>query len=156
MSTTTPDRTTILAQIAAISRLNREEMQERWRELFHTDPPGYGPDLIRRRLIYRIQELAYGGLSAATRQRLREIDAAAQAKKKEKTRTHGIPIAGTVLIKEWGGDRHEVTVLSAGFQYRGEHFASLSRVAEKITGTHWNGLRFFGLRTQKPALRAEA
>ncbi len=148
MNTATMDRATVLAQVAALRRLNHREMQERWRELFGTEPPGYGPDLLRRRLAYRIQELAYGGISTATRERLRRIDEEAQ--RAPRSRDSAIPISGTVLIKEWGGDRHEVTVLKDGFQYRGQKHASLSAIARQITGTNWNGLRFFGLRGQKP------
>lgn len=147
MTTTLPDRATILAQVAALSRLDRTEMQERWRALFDTEPPGYGTELMRRRIAYRIQELAYGGISTATRQRLRDIDAAAQRSKKPTDPS--VPIIGTVLIKEWGGERHDVTVIQDGFQYRGQRHSSLSSIARLITGTNWNGFRFFGLRGQK-------
>ena len=52
-----------------------------------------------------------------------------------------------MLVKDWGGERHEVTILADGFQYRGQRHASLSGIARLITGTNWNGLRFFGLRS---------
>lgn len=147
MTTPTPaERQGVLAQIAALTPLDRPALQERWRALFGTEPPGYGPDLLRRRLAYRIQELAFGGLSDQTRQRLREIDRAAQLAKKQVD--PAIPVPGTMLVKDWGGERHEVTILADGFQYRGQKFASLSAIAQRITGAHWNGLRFFGLRRQ--------
>jgi hypothetical protein len=147
MITRTIPATSVLAQIAALKHLSREEMLARWRELFGTEPPGFGPDLLRRRLAYRIQEVAYGGISAETRERLREIDANAQ--RPQKAKDPAIPIAGTVLIKEWGGHRHEVTILQDGFQYRGQKHQSLSAIARAITGTNWNGLRFFGLRGER-------
>jgi hypothetical protein len=146
--TTTPssEHQSVLAQVTALASLDRPQLRERWTALFGGEPPGYGPDLLRRRLAYRIQELAYGGLAEATRQRLREIDA--QAQNARKGRDPSIPVPGTILIKEWGGERHEVAILEDGFQYRGQRHASLSSIARLITGTNWNGLRFFGLRSQ--------
>lgn len=146
--TPTADNPSVLAQIAAIGKLDRAQMREEWTRLFGTSPPGYGPDLMRRRLIYRVQELAYGGLAEATRQRLREIDQQAQERAQAKADPHR-PVAGTLLIKEYGGERHEVVVLAKGYQYRGQCFDSLSRIATHITGTTWNGWRFFGLRREK-------
>jgi hypothetical protein len=55
-------------------------------------------------------------------------------------------IPGTILVREWGGDRHEVRVLESGFEYRGMPYRSLSALARLITGTSWNGPAFFGLR----------
>ena len=140
------DRESVLAQVAALAPLDRAGLRERWQALFGTPAPGYGPDLMRRRLAYRIQELAYGGLTEATRTRLREIDKAAQHP--AKVVDPAIPVPGTMLVKDWGGERHEVTVLADGFQYRGRRYASLSKVAGVVTGTQWNGLRFFGLKAR--------
>jgi hypothetical protein len=146
--TTPPDRASILAHIAALGRMNRAELCDEWLRLFGKAAPGYGPDLMRRRLIYRVQELAYGGLAEATRQRLREVDRIAQERARQ-TREPDRPVAGTMLIKEYEGERHEVLVLSQGFQYRGQRYESLSHIARVISGTNWNGWRFFGLRRQK-------
>jgi hypothetical protein len=147
-----PDRHTVLAQVAALAPLDLAGLREHWKPLFGTEPPGYGPDLMRRRLAYRIQELAYGGLSEATRQRLRQIDA-----RRTKPVEPGMPVAGTMIIKEHDGVRHEVIVRDDGFDYAGERYDSLSAIARKITGTNWNGPRFFGLRSkrgQKPGKAA--
>ncbi|MBA3936235.1 MAG: DUF2924 domain-containing protein [Planctomycetes bacterium] len=150
MTTVTSDRVTVLAHIAELQDLDLTRLREQWRALFGTAPPGFGREMMRSRLIYRVQELAYGGISEATRQRLREIDRMAQetaARAAEPDR----PVAGTLIIKEHGGERHEVIVLVQGFQYRGQRFESLSHIARAITGTNWNGWRFFGLRRQKVA-----
>jgi hypothetical protein len=141
----TPDRASIIAQVTAIATLTRDEMKDEWRRLFGTEPPGYGPDLMRRRLQYRVQELAYGGIAEETRKRLREIDRLAQEKAKHPEEADR-PIAGTMFVREHGGERHEVIVLQVGYQYRGERYDSLSAIAKKITGGHWNGWRFFGIR----------
>jgi hypothetical protein len=145
--TSPADTPTVLAQVAALGKLDRAQLRQEWTRLFGTEAPGYGPDLMRRRLIYRVQELAYGGLAEATRQRLREIDQQAQERALAKTDPNR-PVAGTLLIKEYGGERHEVVVLTKGYQYRGQCFDSLSRIATHITETTWNGWRFFGLRRQ--------
>lgn len=142
------DRATILAQIAALGRMNRQELRDEWQRLFGGTAPGYGLDMMRRRLIYRVQELAYGGLAEATRQRLREIDRIAQERARQALEPDR-PVAGTMLIKEYEGERHEVLVLPQGFQYRGQRYESLSHIARVISGTNWNGWRFFGLRRQK-------
>ena len=151
----TPDRAGILAQIAALQPLDLPALRERWTALFQQPAPGYGKVIMRQRLAYRIQELAYGGISDATRERLRAIDRQAQERAREgakKAPDPHRPIAGTMLVKEHSGERHEVLVLAEGYQYRGQRFESLSRIASRITGTNWNGWRFFGLR--RPARAA--
>ena len=103
-------------------------------------------------LAYRIQAEAVGDLDAATSQLLRQ---AAQVESKNdilpltaklSQRRHKLA-KGTVLKREWNGQQHRVTVLEDGFAFNGEIFASLSTIAGAITGTKWNGPRFFGLRT---------
>ena len=107
--------------------------------------------------------MAYGGLTEQTRQRLDQVlkDEGYNAigvktgrrsiKGSEKRLT-----PGTVLVREYGGDLHHVNVTTTGFEYRGMFYKSLSAVARRITGTRWNGPRFFGLRkefTGQPAVR---
>lgn len=142
-----PERATVLAQVAALTRLDRAGMRDEWKRLFGSEAPGYGPDMMRRRLAYRVQELAYGGLSPSTRDRLQEIDTQAHRNKK-KAVDPDKPVAGTVIIKEFKGERHEVLVLSDGYQYQGRRFDCLSPIAKIISGTNWNGWRFFGLRSR--------
>jgi hypothetical protein len=137
----------VVAQVTALMGLDLVTLRDEWRKLFGTEPPGYGKDMMRRRLVYRVQELAYGSLPDSIRQKLGDIDAG--IKRKHKTKD-GIPIAGSVIIREWGGVRHEVTVLADGFEYRGRKWRSLTQIAKTITGTQWNGPMFFGLRVAKP------
>ena len=92
--------------------------------------------------LYRVQERAYGGLSAASRRRLRNI-----AQKLESPAGQPPRLApGTRLIRQWRAQRYEVTVLESGYAYRGSHYASLSAIARLISGTHCSGPRFFGLK----------
>ena len=101
------------------------------------------------RLAYRIQDLAYGGLSEETQAQLREI-AEGHEQASKRSNKNG-PVAGTRLVREWNGERHEVTVTRDGYEYRGRPYKSLSAVARTITGTRWNGPAFFGLRKQEKA-----
>jgi hypothetical protein len=146
------DERSILARITALSDLDQDGLRQEWRALLTTDPPGYGPGLMRKRLAYRIQELAYGGMAKATIERLHAIHQQARCRGPgpglSKLATD-IPTAGTVLIREHEGIRHEVRIVHGGFEYAGRTWKSLSMIAREITGVQWNGPKFFGLRTQR-------
>ncbi|MDR1236108.1 MAG: DUF2924 domain-containing protein [Holosporaceae bacterium] len=93
-------------------------------------------------MIY-IQELAYGGIDAATEQKL-IAGARGPNKPKAKIKKYS-PMVGTKIVKEYKGKIHEVLVVEEGFAYGGTIFNSLSAVAQKITGTKWNGIKFFNV-----------
>jgi len=147
----------ILAQLADLERLSTAALTQRWRELMGSAAPVYGRRLLIRRLAYRIQELAYGGLSPESRLELESLvegrggdpasaidaDLAPRGNKQA-----GLP-KGTRLVREYGGKRHEVLVGEGGFEFEGRSFRSLSAIAREITGTRWNGPAFFGLREGK-------
>jgi len=144
----------VVRQVAALQRLSYPQLQDRWRELFGAEPPSYNRSVLVRRLAYRVQELAHGGLSDATRAELRErlpegdIDPqmVGSARRAQRRRRNGAPVVGTRLVREWHGEDHVVTVVESGFEYRGRRFRSLSAIAREVTQTRWNGPRFFGLR----------
>jgi hypothetical protein len=141
---------TVLSQLSALKGASAPALRARWRELFNSEPPPYNRRFLESRLAYRIQELAYGGLSKATLDRLQamakqyEGQTAADRKKRQPMR----PIAGTKLIREWQGVEHCITVRPDDFEYLGRPFKSLSSIANEITGTKWNGWVFFGLKSQ--------
>lgn len=145
--TGTVHQESILRDVTALARLGLTGLRLEWRRLYGTEAPGMGRDLLRRRLAYRIQELAFGGLSSATRERLRLIE----EKERTKPAKHrdGIPATGTVLVREFKGVRHEVVVLTNGFSYQGKPWRSLSAIAKKIVGAHRDGPLFFGLRPRR-------
>ena len=143
---------TILKQLAELPTLSVPELRERWRLLYQREPPNYSKPNLVRRIAYRIQELKYGGLSEATKDQLRQIGRADEARRR-KGKKNDAPVVGTRLIREWGGRRHEVTVVRGGFEYRGKRYRSLSAIARAVTGTSWNGWVFFGLRKQGKAGR---
>ena len=125
------------------------ELRARWRALFKADPPkAFGPDLLRRSIAYRIQEDAYGGLDRTTARLLRQMKAQMRKTPGKIVLPRRIK-AGAVLVRRWKGQTHRVMVLDEGFAHEGKTYESLSVIAREITGTRWNGPRFFGLRADK-------
>jgi hypothetical protein len=122
-----------------------QNLRKHWQELFRRDPPrAFGPDLLRRSIAQRIQEQANGEASRHSQQELAQLLKASEQKWKiELPRRIK---AGSVLVREWKSKTHRVTVLDEGFAWDGQTYPSLSEVAREITGTRWNGPRFFGLR----------
>ncbi len=145
-----------LRQIADLHDLPMPALQARWKELIGTDPPRYNREFLIRRLAHRIQELTYGGLSEETRAKMdRLLEEAggdgtgpARGERRPKQGRRELPVAGTRLIREWNGERHEVIVVQGGFAYQGIRYRSLTSIARAITGTNWNGPAFFGLRAK--------
>jgi hypothetical protein len=144
-------KSSVLAQLAALKGAPAGALKARWRELFDSEPPAYNRRFLESRLAYRIQELAYGGLSRETLDRLKAMGKQYATKDpvERKTRPPFRPLSGTKLIREWEGVEHCVTVRSDDFEYLGRPYKSLSSVAREITGTKWNGWVFFGLKNSQ-------
>ena len=141
----------ILARLAALKAMSVKELKAEWQTLFDAPAPNNSRTFLENRLAYRIQELTYGGPDKQTR---RLLDLLADEVEGTLTRKAQIadprnPVVGTKLIREWDGVAHTVTVLKDGFEWNGKRYKSLSAVARSITGTRWNGYRFFGLRERK-------
>ena len=141
----------ILARLAALKLMSVNDLKAEWQALFNAPAPNNSRTFLESRLAYRIQELTYGGPDKQTR---RLLDLLADEVEGHARRKHQIadprnPVAGTKLMREWDGIEHTVTVLKDGFDWGGQRYKSLSAVARAITGTRWNGYRFFGLRERK-------
>jgi hypothetical protein len=141
----------ILARLAALKAMSVNDLKAEWQVLFDAPAPNNSRGFLEGRLAYRIQELTYGGPDKQTR---RLLDLLADEVEGTLTRKAQIadprnPVVGTKLIREWDGVAHTVTVLKEGFEWDGRRYKSLSAVARAITGTRWNGYRFFGLRERK-------
>jgi len=136
----------VLKQVMELSTLDFAELKARWAELYGTEPPAYNRAHLVKRLAYRIQELAYGGLSKEAQARLEGL-----GETRRSGRRGDLPVAGTLLVREWQGKRCEVTVTRDGFEFEGRPYRSLSAIARTITGTSWNGPAFFGLRKSRSA-----
>jgi len=142
------DNRQVLARLAALKEMSVRELKAEWAKLFGADVPNNSRPFLEQRLAYRIQELTFGGLSKPTRQLL---DALADEVEGKKVRKSVIadprnPVIGTRLVREWNGVEHVITVLRDGFDWQGRRYKTLSAIARTITGTNWNGYRFFGLR----------
>jgi len=133
-------------EIKRVAALGVPALRQRWAALFGDDPsPSLGRVLLIRAIAYRLQEKSFGGLKPST-QRL--LDRVAD------NRSNDAPLdipkprasAGTVLIREWRGASHRVTVLDSDVVYQGRRYKSLSQVARAITGSRWSGPLFFGLK----------
>ncbi len=137
---------TLAADLAALRKPSREELKQRWEDLYGSACPArMSRVLLVRALAYRMQERALGGLDFVTRRRLTRAAEDLAAGRPPATRAPKIK-PGTRLLREWKGVVHEVIVLEEGVEYRGEAWPSLSAVAREITGTRWSGPRFFGLK----------
>jgi hypothetical protein len=123
-----------------------EELRREWRQLYHSDPPKISRDLLIRAIGYRLQEIEHGGLGKSIRRKLKTL-----AKMFRTTGRVGPDPSlslkpGARLVREWHSHTHTVTVTEDGFEYDGMNYPSLTKVAKKITGVHWSGPRFFGLK----------
>jgi Protein of unknown function (DUF2924) len=147
----TPDdlRTAVEGELDRLRRMPILELRACWRATFKSEPPkAFGPDLLRRSIAHKIQEHAYGGLDPATARLLKQL-IAQHAKTPGKMVLPRRIKPGAILVREWKGVSHRVTVLPNGFAYDDKCYESLSEIARLITGSRWNGPRFFGLRPSK-------
>jgi hypothetical protein len=125
------------------------ELRCRYRELFRTEPPkAFGPDLLRRSIAHRIQERTYGGLSREHQRLLDQLVKAARAKPNGRLELPRQIKPGSELVRTWNRRTYRVIVMEKGFAWESKTFSSLSEIAFAITGTRWNGPRFFGLRSR--------
>jgi len=137
----------IAAQIADLGHLPMAELWVLWDRYFERRPDHPNRTHVESRVAYKLQEEVHGGLAPQTRQRLEAIGAKhSKIKLRAKPRTFSFA-PGTVLLREWGEREHRVTVnVDGNFEYEGHRFKSLTAVARHITGQHWSGPLFFGLK----------
>ena len=136
------------AELDRLPTMPIADLRKRYCELFRTEPPkAFGPDLLRRSIAHRIQEKAYGGFSRSTRRLFDQLVKAALAKPNGRLELPRRIKPGSELVRTWKGKTYRVMVMADGFAHDGKTFASLSEIASQITGTKWNGPRFFGLRS---------
>ena len=120
---------TVLRQVAELNDMDLGQLKERWRKMFDSEPPTYGRNMMMKRLAYHIQELAYGGLPGEVRDQMDRVLHSAgynEIGRKGNVKKQTGPVPGTLLIREWKGQRYEVTALENGFEYGGRRFRSLS------------------------------
>lgn len=148
-------------EIAALQEMNLAQLRVHWSEAFGEEARSKNLLYLRKKVAFRMQERMEGGLTEVATARIQQlVPANLQAmpklsvrprparpvlQPKEGLRDARLPACGTVLTRVFNHFPHEVTVLEAGFQYRGRPYRSLSAIAREITGTAWNGFLFFGL-----------
>lgn len=152
----------VTAQIEALRQMTVRQLRLKWRELYGEDTRSGNRDHLWRRLAWRVQELAYGGLSERAKARITELSQSDDIRMlpprgwlpltgTNQRPTSGpvmdprMPRPGTVLSRRYHGQEIRVTVLEGGFEWNGRHFRSLSALAREVTGQRWNGWLFFGL-----------
>lgn len=134
----------IMARLAALKTTSTPELKVMWKELYGCEAPSFHRQYLEPRLAYRIQELAFGGLSKDTKKRLRDLGQ--NPNQKNYARESVALSTGTMLRREWRGVTYNVTVMPDGFEFEGKRYRSLSRIAREITGINRNGPEFFGMR----------
>ena len=137
----------VIKQVAILPEMTTDELKQMWKKYHKTTPPPFNRVFLIKRLAYRIQELAYGGLSKETEQRLDGLVSDEDGQSSKMPAKEQV-LPGTRLVRGWKGVEHSCTVLDDGFEYQGRRFKSLTAVANFITGSRWNGLVFFGLKKQ--------
>jgi hypothetical protein len=135
----------IKLEIDHLSSLDQASLRTVWRATFKRECRGLPRGILLRMLAWQIQERAFGGYDRATEKALDRyagpvggMDGAGRHLK-----------SGTVLVREYQGSRHTVTVMQDGFAWQERTYPNLSKIAQAITGVKWNGPRFFGLRQAK-------
>jgi Protein of unknown function (DUF2924) len=142
-------QTVTAALISSLPNLPKTRLVELWRDSFGKEPGRIRPELMLPILAYRIQEIAYGGLSAKANTRSQQIATSLRPQSRSRDEARQRFRAGTKLIREWRGKTHEVTLSDEGYHYLGNTYKSLSPIACAITGTRWSGPAFFGTKKVK-------
>jgi hypothetical protein len=153
-------------EIAALRRLTVPELRRRYATACGETTTSRHREFLIRRIVWRLQANEEGGLSDRARLRAKELAAdsdvrltAPQARPScapgpttaapiRISEDERLPMPGAILTRRYKGEVVEVRVLPHGFEFEGDRFGSLSAVAKKITGSHWNGYRFFGIHTK--------
>jgi hypothetical protein len=131
--------------LAALATMSPVQLRAEWRRVYRAVPPPLTPDLLAHSIAYRLQDKVYGGVPPKVVRAIRRLSERA-------LRSAADPVArvqvkpGTRLVRSWNGMTYSVLVTNEGFMLGEQRFASLSHDARAITGAHWSGARFFGVK----------
>lgn len=141
------DQQVLAEHLAALSTMAPTQLRKEWLRVYRSAPPPLTADLLARGIAHRLQERVHGGLPLAASREIERLKKALDDKDDVSVPVHAGRIKpGTRLAREWGGGTHHVLVLESGYHYQDRRYASLSQIARDITGAHWSGPRFFGLK----------
>lgn len=132
-------------QLGLLASLSPAHLREEWNSIEGSTPPSVTPSLLRRLVAQRLQEHSHGALPARVARELARIAKDGPGADPARPRSELTP--GTRLVREWNGQTISVEVLEEGFACAGQTWRSLSKIARHITGAHWSGPRFFGLKS---------
>jgi hypothetical protein len=145
--------------LAVLEKMPVADLERYYKELFKTDPASKNFKFLKRAIAYRLQESALGGLSNETKKKIDEFittyDPANRYsfKSADPEKLNGrdvrLPMPGSYITKTYKGQKIEVKVLERGFEYEGKFYRNLSVIANTITGAHWSGYGFFGIRSDE-------
>ncbi len=140
----------LAAGVESLASLTLHQLREEWSKYYRSAvPPAMSPELLQRAIGYKIQEEVLGGLNRRAQLRLASLGSTS-GKIIESRGAAPTMKVGTKLLREWQGKVHEVLALDDGqFAFAGKTYRSLTIIARQITGTHWSGPRFFGLKTAR-------
>ena len=140
-----------MAVLAALETMSAAKLRAEWRRVYGASPPRFTVDLLARGIAHALQTKALGGFDAQTARALVALASSSE----ETARPAAMVIKqGTRLVRSWGGKTHVVLVTEQGYAYEDKFHRSLSTIAKQITGAHWSGPRFFGLRARSKAGRS--
>ena len=150
-----PDLAELDHEIAGLVDRPTQELRHVWRTLHHAGPPlGLSRDLIIRGIADKLQQRAHGGPSRALQRRLQTL--AGEFDRDGASFEPAVVLrTGTTLVRQWGRQAHTVLIREDGFEYEGQRYRSLTMIAERITGAHWSGPRFFGLTKRASGLSGD-
>ena len=147
MAPRTQEGSDLATRLAALQAADLVSLRATWQKLYRASPPDHiSRDLLARAVAHRLQEVALGGLRPAAKRKLTAWSGSLAAEAGAQPPAAAVRLKpGATLVRTWRGTTHNVQVRDDGFAYQGQRYASLSHIAQVITGTHWSGPRFFGL-----------
>lgn len=140
-------------QLAELPGMSPSQLRAKWRECWRKPAPDIGPDLLRRGIAWKLQSRVHGDIPSHIK---RELERAAESLRRGEelfSSSQRSLKPGARLVRSWQGRVHRVLVLDDSYEYDGRRFSSLTQVATAITGTHWSGPNFFGVKKRKPVSR---
>ena len=142
-------------KLAELENMSPSQLRAAWRECWRRAAPDVSPDLLRRGIAWRLQSRVHGDLPSHVK---RTLDAAAGRLRNGEdivsSRMTSLK-AGTRLVRQWRGKVHQVVVLEEGYEHEGRGYTSLTQIASAITGVHWSGPVFFGVKKRKSVARQQ-
>ena len=135
-------------KLAELHDMTPAQLRAAWRDHWRKPAPGIGPDLLRQGIARKQQSRIHGDLPLHVRREIESMLVRLTSGKSTVDQRISLK-PGTRLVREWHGTVHQVVVLDNGYEHDGRHYKSLTQVASAITGVHWSGPSFFGLKARR-------